>query len=126
MAWTKQEDAYIRRCTAQGITMVEAAEKLGKDYSTVKARRRLLCETRERHNPQVKADITSSSDRELILENVNWLLDLGYRSDVASLVRHRLDRLARSVDEAWWRSRVERWTLAEWVERLATAGAGTL
>ena len=127
MAWTQKEDAYLRKCMKDGIKMTEAARVLGKGYeSVVKRRQMLLAGSYDAitYNPRV--EVTPCSDSSLIIEMVEWLFELGYRPDVADLVRHRLDRLARSVDEAWWRSRVERWTLAEWVERLSTAGAGAL
>lgn len=127
MAWTQKEDAYLRKCIKDDVKMTDAAKHLNKGYeAVVKRRQMLLAGSYDAITYKPREEMPPCSDSSLIIEMLEWLFELGYRPDVADLVRHRLDRLARSVDEAWWRSRVERWTLAEWVERLATAGAGTL
>ena len=62
--------------------------------------------------------------RRIVLEEIEYLLDSGYRADIADTVRQRLNYLKNNTLQ-WFEDRMH-WTLGEWIERLGSLPKGAL
>jgi DNA-binding MurR/RpiR family transcriptional regulator len=62
--------------------------------------------------------------RRLVIEEIEYLLDMGYAEHLAPLVRQRIAFLERQPAD-WFEDRMH-WPLSLWIKRLATQAKGAL